>query len=776
MAAHGGAHSGSVAISLRTACLPTIYDDDLQDWLIESGCSLERIPRTVVVEEEFLAKTQKLRNRTGIHGTCTKEVEIQRGFKQKGGRAMAVKVYLGDLRYNYSGILANDCMPLGVAYMKAVLDREDPGREITSKLFVYPSDLAEALERDPPDVLMLSNYVWNEALSHHFFKTAKEAKPGILTVMGGPNIPLEAARQADYVARHPYLDVYVLGEGDFLANTVVRTFMDVGLSIEHLRSRDLPSSAFRNADGEAVVNPVRPRYREVEDVPSPWLTGIQDEFFDGKLAPMIETNRGCPFTCTFCVQGTSFYTKVHNFSIDRIKEEIHYIARRIKQRSPRMGTLRIADSNYGMFERDVEISSYIGQMQRDYGWPTFIDATTGKNRPDRIIKSVEQVSGALVLYQAVQSLDEDVLRNVKRQTIKLDAYKALEVHMRGRGLRSNSDLILGLPGESLKSHLRGLHTLLDTNIHQMHNFQAMMLKGSEMETIECRDLFKFDTRFRVLPKNFGLYNGQKVFDVEEIIVATDTLPFDDYVTARKWHLISSVMWNDGWFEPLVRLARKYGVRNSEWWSHMLPAMEHGGEAIREFMAGFVSETVGELFPTRDACIEFYSRDENFRRLQRGEVGDNLMYRYRAIASFHAWDAVCATAFEATRGILENLAGAPAIHHSDIFWQDFETYVRFRHASGRDRVEILSEARAVLNYDFSRWLSEPELGNPDDFRLAEPTEFVFRLSGDSRAELESSLATWTTDIKGLSKLVTRIRTEAQIRDCVPATQDCVAAAI
>ncbi|MCQ8780115.1 hypothetical protein NQU49_26310, partial [Escherichia coli] len=83
-----------------------------------------------------------------------------------------------------------------------------------------------------------------------------------------------------------------------------------------------------------------------------------------------------------------------------------------------MGTLRIADSNYGMFERDVEISEYIGQMQRDFAWPTFIDATTGKNRPDRIIRSVEKVSGALVLYQAVQSLDEDVLKNVKRQTIK----------------------------------------------------------------------------------------------------------------------------------------------------------------------------------------------------------------------------------------------------------------------------------------------------------------------------------------------------------------------
>jgi len=678
-----------------------------------------------------------------------------------------IRVYLGDLRYNYSGILANDCMPLGVAYMKAVMDRDDTAREIESKLFVYPVELLRALREAPPDILMLSNYTWNESLSHFFFKAAKQINPRILTVMGGPNICLEPQRQVEYLERHPSLDVYALGEGDFLAYDLVRSFMDCGLSIPKLGARELPSSTYRNAEGQAVICSLKPRHKEVDEIPSPWLSGIQDEFFDGKLAPMIETNRGCPFTCTFCVQGTSFYTKVHNFPVDRIKEEIQYIAKRIKQHSPNMGVLRIADSNYGMYERDIDISSCIGQMQRDYGWPTFIDATTGKNRPDRIIKSVEQVSGALVLYQAVQSLDEEVLRKVKRQTIKLDAYKALEVHMRGRGLRSNSDLILGLPGESLESHLRGLKTLLDSNIHQMHNFQAMMLKGSEMETVASRDLFRFDTRFRVLPKNFGVYEGEKVFDVEEIVVATDTLPFNDYITARKWHLISSVFWNDGWFEPLVRFVRSLGIRNSEWWLQMLPAMENGSETIREFLASFVSETAGELFPTRKACVDFYSREENFHKLENGDVGDNLMYRYRAIASFRCWDSVCGTAMDATKDLLAGRGLTNRIQNFDSFWQDFHTYLRLTHASGTDTAEILAPARALLRYDFRSWLSTPELGDPNEFRLAEPRVFEFRLSAEGYSEMKDSLATWTTNIKGLSKLVTRIRIESQARECQPA---------
>lgn len=688
---------------------------------------------------------------------------------------MATKVYLGDLRYNYSGVLANDCMPLGVAYMKAVMDKEDTGREIDSRLFVYAESLIEAIRREPPDVLMLSNYVWNEALSHYLFRVAKSVNPRILTVMGGPNISLEPERQLAYLDKYPHLDVYALGEGDFLANHIVRTFMDAGKDIARLGAIGLPSATFRNPEGQAAIDETKPRHKEVEDVPSPWLTGIQDEFFDGKLAPMIETNRGCPFTCTFCVQGTKYYSKIHNFSVDRIKEEITYIARRIRSHSPNMGTLRIADSNYGMYERDIDISAHIGLMQKEYGWPTFIDATTGKNKPERIIKSVEKVGGALVLYQAVQSLDDEVLRKVKREAIKLEAYKALEVHMRGRGLRSVSDLILGLPGESLESHLRGLHSLLDSNIHQMHNFQAMMLKGAELESLESRKLFKFDTRFRVLPKNYGVYEGEKVFDVEEIIVGTDTLSFEDYITCRKWHLVSSVFWNDGWFEHVVNLARAFGIRNSEWWSRMLPAMENGNEVMRGFLDDFVGETKGELFPTPESCIEFYSRPENFARLQSGEIGDNLMYRYRAIASFHIWNDVCDAAMDATRALFVERGIDRRIPDFETFWRDLHTYTRFLHAHGRDKEKILSSDRAMLHHDIAGWLASGELTNPGAYRFAGPTQVLFRLTDEGRRELEAALAVWTTHIKALSKMVTRIKVDWQVRECVPQREREAAAA-
>ena len=196
---------------------------------------------------------------------------------------MPAKVYLADLRYNYSGVLANDCMPLGVAYMKAVMDRDEP--EIDSRLFVYPGRLRQALTEEPPDVLMVSNYVWNEELSFYFGRLAKQINPEMLVVMGGPNITLDPDRQIEYFAPRKEIDIYVLGEADFLARDIVRLFLDSGKSIRRMGDRTIYSSLCRASDGTVVRNELRPRHKEVEEIPSPWLTGIQDEFFDGSSHP-----------------------------------------------------------------------------------------------------------------------------------------------------------------------------------------------------------------------------------------------------------------------------------------------------------------------------------------------------------------------------------------------------------------------------------------------------------------------------------------------------------
>jgi radical SAM superfamily enzyme YgiQ (UPF0313 family) len=646
--------------------------------------------------------------------------------------------------------------------MKAAMDRDL--LEVHSRLFVYPDKLWDAMRNAPPDILMVSNYMWCEALSFHFARLMKKLRPETLVVMGGPNIPVDECRQIDFVREHPEIDLYVLGEGDFLAAEVAKHWIDSGMDFKKFGNRAIPSCVYRRPDGSVHLEKMWDRHKEIDEIPSPWLTGIQDEFFDGRLAPLMETNRGCPFTCTYCVQGTRWYTKVHNFSVERIREEIFYVARKIKELSPNMGTLRIADSNYGMFERDIEISGYLGETQKEYGWPIYIDATTGKNRADRIIKSVEKVSGALVLYQAVQSLDENVLKNVKRQTIKLEAYEQLQVHMRGRGLRSNSDLILGLPGETLETHMTGIRKLLDAGVSQVTNFQLMLLKGSELESLESRNMFDFKSMFRVLPKNFGIYGGERVFDVEEVVVSTDTLSFEDYVRARKHALASVAFWHDDDFLEAVKFAEKCGVKRSDWLFAIVPEMEAETGAIREYLKAFEKETRGELFPTREACIEFYMQDENWEKLTRSEIGDNLMHKYQAIACFRLWKEICALAMRVTKRLIMEKGAHHQIPNFEDFWSDFSTYMFHQHAHGQTAEEILASSGAALAYDIDRWIEEGMSTDVSLYRHSEAAEYTFSLTPEAHRGLASALATWSAEIKGLTKMMKRIRVLWLARQC------------
>ena len=203
-----------------------------------------------------------------------------------------MEVYLADLRHNYGGVPSADCMPLGVGYMKAVMDRDLPATEVHSTIFAYVAHLVAAIEAHPPDVIMVSNYVWNEALGRFCLQRAKRANPAVLTVMGGPNIPVEAARQIEFLEARPEIDLYVLGEGDFLARDIVREFLEAG-SVAALGEREIPSCLYRR-NGRVIRSEQGQRADAdaMEEIPSPWLTGVMDPFFDGQLAPLFETNGG----------------------------------------------------------------------------------------------------------------------------------------------------------------------------------------------------------------------------------------------------------------------------------------------------------------------------------------------------------------------------------------------------------------------------------------------------------------------------------------------------
>jgi radical SAM superfamily enzyme YgiQ (UPF0313 family) len=663
-------------------------------------------------------------------------------------------VYLADLRHDFQGILSTDTMPLSVGYMKAVMDNDLP--EVNSTLFAYPDKLLNAIKQQPPHVLMLSNYMWNEHLTLYFAQLAKTIRPETLVVIGGPNIPIENERKILYVEQHPEIDLYATGEGDFYAAEMVKKFLEHGMEIKKLLQQTLHSTVYKFNSEQVITTPITPRSRNLDDIPSPWLSGILDEFFDGKLAPLFETNRGCPFTCTFCVQGTKWYSKINYFSRERLREEIHYIGKKIQDKCPQQKLLHIADSNYGMYEQDIDVSTYLGEAQKLYNWPLIIDATTGKNRAEIIIKNLEKLNGAMVMYQAVQSLDETVLENIKRNNIKLETYEQLLVHIHGRGLRSNSDLILGLPGDSQQSHLTSLKKLINRGISHLNNFQSILLKGSELDTKESREKYKFATKFRLLPKSFGEYNSIKNFEADEIIVSSSTLSFEEYLDTRIYHLLISIFWNDSRFDPLVLFLEKTGYEKWDFIQTIYDNLSSLNPEIQKLIKNFVEETKAELFDSEEELYAFYSQSENFEKIKRSEIGDNLIYKYQAISLYWMWDAVCNSAFEiAGKMIPETASFNTGSNEWKLFYNEWKTFTLNSYAFGRTIEEISEDRKIGFRYDVSGWLKNEQPFLFVEYKTAEENLVHFQLTEEYRQNLKGAFDIWSYELTSLSMLVRRV---------------------
>lgn len=674
---------------------------------------------------------------------------------------LQMKVYLADLRHVLHCTPYNDSMPLGVGYMKAVMDERLP--QVSSRIFAFPSKLDDALAQNVPDVLMLTNYMWNCSLSYYYAKKVKQLNPNALIVMGGPNIPIEDERRIEFLKERPAVDIYITGEGDFIASDLVEWFIEDGLNIKQLLQRDIHSAVYKH-NGTFVSTTLKPRTRNLDEIPSPWLTGIMDEFFEDNLFPLYETNRGCPFTCTFCVQGVKWYTKVSYFSLERVKEEIYYIGKKVHELAPHMKTLVIADPNYGMFERDIEISGYIGEMQKLYQYPLIISATTGKNQAERVMQSLEKVNGALVMYLAVQSLDHDVLENVKRSNIQLGAYQEIQTQITARGMRSNSDMILGLPGDSLQSHVGSLRKLIDMGTSRLNNFQAILLKGSEMETTEARQKYKYNSKYRVLPKSYGQYGNDKVLEVEEIIVSSDSMNFDDYLTARTYHLAIGAFWNHGRFAAITEFMNRNGISNWQWLDAVTQNLTKQ-PVLEQFVANFIKETKGELFDSEEDAIAFYQNDKHFKLLLDEGLGDNIFYKHAGLASFCYWKEITKCVFDASWKLIKHLELPDGF---EALWHDAMEYYKHLYAAGPNQEDLLESSQLVLNFDIPQWLSDGMPLKTISYQYCTPQTITIAINAKHYNALVDVMKTRPYNLQNISKFVRSVNSEWMKREQINQT--------
>jgi radical SAM superfamily enzyme YgiQ (UPF0313 family) len=655
-----------------------------------------------------------------------------------------MRVVLADLGHNRV-TLSSDVYPLGVANLAAYAQASLTTTETLSFSIVRePQDLKSLLDDGGVDVLGLSSYAWNHELACHFAAYAKHRDTRTLTLMGGPNFPLTVAEQESYVRTLPAIDVSVRGptyEGERAFTNLLQRYLDAGKTIEGLQEAPVPGNIWIDRRTSAFVHGGEiPRIANLDEIPSPYLAGLMDPFFGTGYFPMLQIARGCPFSCEFCNSAVVSNNRVYAHSLENVKADLQYIAERVRPEIP----LCFADDNFGMYPLDEEVADFIAYLQGRYNFPQYIRTTTGKNKHERIIRVMRKTNGVLPMTSAVQSLNPEVLKNIKRSNIKLEAYTEIQKALEEQGMQSYGELILCMPGETKASFFKSVEQLLESGVRRISAHQLMLLHGAPLNNPESRQRWEFTTRFRVVARNIGSYTGEPVVEVEEIVVQTPTFSFEEYIEARVFHLLLTIFYYEGNYEEVFQFAAQQGVKPYQVLAAMARLTDRAPASFRRLLDDFIQESHDELFLTKDECLA-WARSQ-YDRLVDGSVGGNLLSKYSMIGRFYVLDEGLDFLESAVR---EALGGTVTDERAEMLRTVID-YLKavLLHAPFGETLSRMPEWET--GYDVEAWRADHFRHPLEQYRVAGRRQYSTSVSHDTHTKIMTRVNTFGEHPSGLGK--------------------------
>jgi putative methyltransferase len=425
------------------------------------------------------------------------------------------------------------------------------------EIFFQREHCDKVLERiSDPSVCAFSCYVWNEKYCLKLAELIKLRWPKCVIVFGGPQVT------GDYT-KYKFVDCIVLKEGE---NNFVKIL----------------DTVFAGQELDLFYQ--LPRMETLNGVPSPYASGVFDSIIeqhpDIHWSAVIETNRGCPYSCTFCDWGGLIGSKVKLFDMNRITCDLDWM------KNVKIRTLFIADANFGIFkERDSTIAKKIGEFAKDSSIE-FISLNYAKNSNEEVFKIATllgQVNKGITF--SVQTMNPDTLKIIKRKNMGTNDISHLLNLSKQYAIPTYTEIILGLPLETVESWKQGIMDIIELGQHDRLEPQlGMILPNTEMFT-EQKKLFALDT---IPVKDFVPFaddNETGIFETAEMVRATSTMSNEQLIESWMFSWMVLHMHYSGYSQVLAKYVRKiHGKTYREYYDLMFNKIQNmSGPLNTEFL-------------------------------------------------------------------------------------------------------------------------------------------------------------------------------------------------
>ncbi len=677
---------------------------------------------------------------------------------------MKKKIYFADLTHTGKGIHAST-FPLGMSFV-ATYAKEHLADDFEIEIFKFPENLAKALVENPPDILSMSNYSWNFELGYKFSSLAKEKNPNTVVVFGGPNFPVLSSERKIFLQNRKVIDFYIQNEGEIGFVELVKAIQRNDFDINQLKNNreSILNCVYLVEDG--LVEGEFKRILDPNVIPSPYLTGMLDKFFELPLVPMLETTRGCPFSCAFCADGIISKSRVARFNSERTTQELDYIAARVKN----IDELIITDLNFGMYKEDLFTSKYIAKLQDEKKWPLVVQASLGKNNKKQVIECATILRGTLVMGAAIQSSDPDVLKNIKRNNISLDAYRGFLEYGNSLSKEASTftEIILALPGDSRLSHFKSLKYGIESGAKTLRMYQAMLLIGTAMASDKMREEYQFLTRFRVIPGGVGMYefNGKKhpIVEFEEIIVGSRNMSFEDYISCRVMNLFIETYFNNSLFLEVFSALEAMEVPAFDILLQIHGHPELYTEKMKNIVDKFISATKDDLYPSLQEAENFVLSEDVINRYISGDLGINELLVHRADLYLEL-DDIANVLLNSIKTYLTD----KSIINSNVE-KYFEELIQFVICKKKRIHQYEEEIAHPFSYNFQEI---EQLEYRIDARMLEPQgkySFKFFHTDEQKNHIQNCLNVYVNTPSGIGRMIQRANLKKMYRRFAANTQE------
>ncbi len=444
-------------------------------------------------------------------------------------------------------------LPYSVGLLQAYAERHAAERHRFLVPIHQRVSLAEGVESlAEAELVGFSAYVWNIEVSLAIAERVKRERPGTIIVFGGPQVP---DRAEAFLRAHPFIDVVCHGEGEATFTQILDAAPGGDFSA-------VPGTSSLR-EGRFVHRPRAARIANLETIPSPFLSGAFDALIDAhpgeQWVAMWETNRGCPFSCSFCDWGSATASKVYRFGMERLESEIAWMA------ATRVGFVFCCDANFGMLRRDYEIAEAVVASKQRTGFPFSFSVQNTKNAVERGYRVQKLLNQSLNAYGAtisLQSVNPDTLRHINRANISSEAFSELQRRFAREGVYTYTDIIIGLPGESYDAFADGVAKVIADGQHnhiQFHN--CSVLPNAEMGNPKYQQRYGMRTVAQAIRNvHASLDEAHEVEEHLDVVVATEAMPAGDWRRAKVFAWLTDFAYFDRVLQaPLAVLSARHGL-------------------------------------------------------------------------------------------------------------------------------------------------------------------------------------------------------------------------